>query len=237
MNIRVALVACAGPARQAYVEALAELGAEAAVFDSPRGGLEALASRELQGILFDLPTLLRDKSFDKRMLVRLESVIPIMRLRHDPLTGRIDGISCGQAYRAGEALQRFIHGQCGHYPAHALKGAKRVKAVFPVLLGEGEQTREGWERTVTRSVSMRGCFVYTATCREPGTALTLVFSDFSDVTPVPVQVSWCVPWGRRREVPGLGLIYLSLTQGQEAELASLGLQADSSPLARGAQGV
>jgi hypothetical protein len=237
MSIRVALAACAGPVRQAYVDALKQLGVEAVVFDSPRGGLEALASRDLQGILFDLPTLLRDKSFDKRMLVRLESVIPIMRLRHDPHTGRIDGISDGQAYRAGEALQQFIHGQCGHYSVHALKGAERVKVALPVLLGAGEPGQEEWEKAVTRSVSMKGCFVNTATCREPGSKLILVFSDFSDQAPVSAQVSWCVPWGKRREVPGLGLIYLSLTDAQKAELASLGLQAYSSPLAHEAQGV
>jgi len=237
MSIRVALIACAGPARDAYVEALKQLGAEAVVFDSPRDGLEALASRDLQGILFDLPTILRDKSFDKRMLVRLESVIPIMRIRHDPHSGRIDGISGGQAYRAGEALQRFIHGQCLHYSAHALKGAERVKVALPILLGIGKSEQEGWEKTVTRSVSMKGCFVYTATSREPGSRINIIFSDFSDQTPVPVQVSWCVPWGKRREVPGLGLIYLSLTENQKAELASLGLQAYSSPLAHEAQGV
>ncbi|MBI4807268.1 MAG: PilZ domain-containing protein [Desulfovibrio sp.] len=237
MSIRVALVACAGPAREAYVDALRRLGAEAVVFDSPRGGLEALASRDLQGILFDLPTLLRDKSFDKRMLVRLENVIPIMRLRHDPHSGRIDGISGGQAYRTGEALQRFIHGQCGHYSAHALKGAERVKVALPVLLGLGEPGKEDWEKTVTRSISMKGCFVYTATCREPGSRINLVFSDFSDQTPIPAQVSWCVPWGKRREVPGLGLIYHTLTEGQKAELASLGLGTYSSPLAHGAHGV
>lgn len=241
MSIRVVLAAAPGAARQAYLEALWALGAEVEVLDSPRDVLAAVISNDFQGLVLDTPTLIRDKAFDRRILTQLEGVFPVMRLRYDQ-TGGICGVSGQQGPGQDEPLSCFIQSTCRLFRPRALRGIERTALSLPVYVYESPQAGpcgclEGGEKTATLNLSLRGCFVFSVTPREQGTPLWLVFADFEDQTPVPSRVSWSCAWGAARKIPGVGLEFLSLTPGQESQLASLGLRSGCPTLAPAAQAV
>lgn len=238
MGIRVVLAAAPGIARQAYLEELLRLGAEVEVLDSPKDVLMAVVTHDCQGILFDTPTLIRDKSFDRRALGALESVFPVIRLRYDHQDGRIDGICDQQIFDQGDVLNCFIQAECGQFHPRTLRGVERRDLSLPVFLCDAaHQAPEAGEKTATINLSMRGCFVFSVAARPQDAQLWLIFADFEDQTPVPVRVSWNCPWGARREVPGVGLEFLSLTLSQTNQLESLGLRPERAALAPDAQAV
>ncbi|MFP5223675.1 MAG: PilZ domain-containing protein [Acidobacteriota bacterium] len=242
MGIRVVLAAAPGAARQAYLEALSALGAEVEVLDSPCDVLEAVIADNFQGLVLDTPTLIRDKSFDRRILNQLEGVFPVIRLRYDHQAGGIRGIYEQQEPGQDEPLSCFILSTCRQFRPRSLRGVERTPLSLPVYLCESPQAGpyaclDGYEKTATLDLSVRGCFVFTVTVREEGTRLWVVFADFNDRTPVPSRVSWSRPWGAARKVPGAGLEFLSLTPGQLDQMALLGLQSDCATLAPADQGV
>jgi len=191
------------------------------VADSPRQIMDAVATREYQGILLDTPTLIRDKSFDRRTLEKLGSIFPVIRLRFDPQKGCIEGVSGQQAINGGDALACFLEGQCSRFSPRTLRLAARAELALPVRLHALPQGGEG-EKTFTLNISLRGCFVFSVGCWEKGAPAWVEFADFKDRTLVPARVSWCCAWGRRSHPPGVGLEFFSLTASQEDEVAKLG---------------
>ena len=238
MSIRVLLASEEGPARQAYLRALAELDVQADVVASPREIRERILGAVYRGLVVDMHTLMRDRSYDKRELFRLEERFPVIRVRHDPATGEIAGLARGESFTGKAALHQFINSQCRDFRPGGRRAPGGVALSLAVLVCPRKNCPEDQcLKTVTMRISLADCSVFSADPAEEGTLVWLIFPDLQDQTPVPARVGWRVPWGEKRAAPGMGLAFASLTAGQAQEFVDMGLTGPQPPLAPDLQDV
>ncbi|WP_243311813.1 hypothetical protein [Fundidesulfovibrio agrisoli] len=238
MSIRVLLVCEEGPARRAYLLALEGPDLRVDVADSPRSVKERIQTVAYQGVVVDMHTLMRDRTYDKRELFRLEERFPVVRVRLDPATGEIAGVSCGEAIRGKAGLREFIVSQCGCARSAAAHLAEGVPLNLAVMICPARSSlEEKCGKSVTLRMALAGCSVFAPAPPEEGALLWLIFPDLSDRTPIPSRVVWRVPWGGKRAAPGMGLTFTSLTQAQLREFLDMGLTGPQPPLAPDLQDV
>ncbi|WP_243368664.1 PilZ domain-containing protein [Fundidesulfovibrio soli] len=238
MSIRVLLVSEEGPARRGYLLAIGGPDVQVDVVDSPRSVKERIQTSTYQGVVVDMHTLMRDRTYDKRELFRLEERLPVIRVRLDPATGDIAGVSCGEAIRGKASLKEFIVSQCGCAKSSASPLAHGVPLNLAVMICPSRSSpEEACGKSVTLRVALAGCSVFAPAPPEEGALVWLVFPDLNDRTPIPSRVVWRVPWGGKRAAPGMGLAFASLTQAQLRELTDMGLSGPQPPLAPDLQDV
>ena len=228
--MRVLLVARPGQARDRFQEELAALGAQCELAATPDELAAAARDGRYCGVLFDVPTLVREKDFDKRLLHDLASVYPSVRLKYNPATDMVHALGTDAAPVNQNGLSVFV-AACREVVPRALRRGSRVTAHLPVVLHRSGPAAAGDDiRAVTFNLCPWGCFVVTADSLAEGDRIELEFPDIAGCR-VPCQVSWLEPWGRRRELPGVGLAFLEMPEALAAELERLGCEPDQSPVA------
>lgn len=216
------LVARPGRARECILAALARFDVSCDLAGSPEE-LRGLARGTCYcGVLFDVPTLLREKGFDKELLRDLALIYPSVKLRYDPDADVVHALGSGAVPLGLDGLSVFVEA-CRRVAPRPLRRGGRVALHLPVVLRRaGGETDDG-ERSVTANVSFMGCFVVTAATFAPGEAVTVEFPDLGGCL-VRARVAWVEPWGRRRELPGVGLAFEASPAALAAELARCGCE-------------
>lgn len=238
MSIRVLLVSEEGAARRACLLALEGPDVRVDVADSPRAVKERMQASAYHCLVVDMHTLMRDRAYDKRELFRLEERLPVIRVRLDPATGDIAGVSCGEAIRGKAGLREFVVSQCGCEKSASSHLAEGVPLNLAVLVCPAKSSpEEQCGKSVTLRVALAGCSVFAPAPPEVGALVWLVFPDLRDRTPIPSRVAWRVAWGGKRAAPGMGLTFASLTQAQLREFTDMGLSGPQPPLAPDLQDV
>jgi hypothetical protein len=233
--MRVLLVARPGRARERFLEELATLGARCDLAGTPVELAAATREGRYCGVLFDVPTLVREKGFDKPLLRDLASIYPSVRLKYDPGTDMVHALGADAAPTGRAGLSAFVEA-CREVPPRALRRGGRVTVHLPVVLRRpGPPTDRDGDRAVTLNLCAWGCFVVTAATIAKGAPVELELPDVSGCR-VPCRVSWIEPWGRRRELPGVGLIFLEVPAPLEAQLRRLGCHPEHEEVASADKG-
>lgn len=217
---RVLLVARPGRARDRFLEELDALGASAEVAAGPADLLAATRLGRYSGVLFDVPTLIREKNFDKLLLRDLASVYPSVRLKYDAAADTVHALGTNAAPTGRDGLSVFVEA-CREVSPRAMRRGGRVPAHLPVVLRRGEPPAGDGEQAVTLNISSWGCFVVTAAPFTEGEPVTATFPDIAGCR-VRGRITWVEPWGARRELPGVGLAFLEMPETLATALTELG---------------
>ncbi|WP_156180916.1 PilZ domain-containing protein [Desulfovibrio sp. TomC] len=220
------LVVRKGRARDRFVEELSRLGAGCDVADTPEALVQAARRRRYNGVLFDVPTLVREKQLDKRLLQHLAEIYPSARLKYDPVSDLVYALGTDAGPPSRDGLSVFV-AACRDFLPRSLRRGERVEANLPAVLrrsppGDGSLGASG-EMTCTLNVSYLGCFLFTTALWAVGDAAWVEFPDVLEGA-VPARVVWHEAWARRRAVPGVGLAFLEMPEALRAELSRLGCE-------------
>ena len=234
--MRLLLVARPGRARERIVAALDALGAACDVAATP-GELTSLArGGRFSGVLFDVPTLIVEKAFDRGVLHALSEVYPSARLKYDAGTDCVHALGAGTGPPSRDGLSVFV-AACRDFLPRSLRRGERVDVHLPAVLWRRPPTGETpGERTCTINISFLGCFVFTAGEWAIGDPCWVDFPGMLDAS-LPTRVAWLEPWGRRRTVPGVGLSFGELPEAFARELISLGCLRPELEVASAAKGL
>lgn len=233
--MRMLLIVREGRARDRFLQELALLGAECDVAGTTEELVSATRRTRYNGVLFDVPTIVRVKDFDKKLLQGLAEVYPSARLKHDPVTDAIYALGTHAGPGSLDGLSVFV-AACRDFLPRSLRRGERVDVHLPaVLRREAPKSTDAGERTATTNISYLGCFLYTVSDWAVGEA---AWVEFPDVTPEPVRtrVVWREPWGHRRALPGVGLAFLDVPEALCAELERLGCELGDFKVASPAKG-
>jgi hypothetical protein len=239
------LVAHRGRARDRFVEELTRLGAVSHVAETPDELVRGARLCRYNGVLFDVPTIVREKHFDKRVLQKLAEIYPSARIKYDPGTDAVYALGTDAGPPSPDGLSVFV-AACRDFLPRTMRRGERVEAHLPAVLwrrppdsgeaGPGDATGPDSETTCTLNVSYLGCFLFTSASWAIGDEAWVVFPD---VTPEPVRtrVAWYEPWARRRAIPGVGLAFLEMPDALFTELGQLGCVPDEMDIACDGKGL
>jgi Tfp pilus assembly protein PilZ len=73
-------------------------------------------------------------------------------------------------------------------------------------------------KAFTVNLSLGGVFLHTMETFEEGTTLWLRFLELADQTPIAATARWSLEWGEARCIPGIGMKFDGLSEGQEKEI-------------------
>lgn len=221
--MRLLLVAGKGRARDRCLEELGLLGAECDVAANPDELLRATRNAPYSGVLFDVPTVVREKDFDKKLLHALAEVFPSAKIKHDVATDTVCALGTDAGPVSQGGLSVFV-AACRDFLPRTLRRGERIDAHLPAVLWRTPPDgSDAGERTCTTNISFLGCFLFTATT---WSASETAWVEFPDVSPQPVRarVAWVEPWGRRRAIPGIGLAFLDIPKAFFEEMRRLGCE-------------
>ena len=200
--VRILLVVAPGPPREAYLRRLNRLPAVWDVVDSIDSLETSLQDTPYNGLLLDVPTMIRASTSQKAKVLALLEYYPVLRLSYRAPVDEIHGLADGQTAPRTHTLEEFVGGDCRRFPARAVRAFKRCHLVFNVLLLDPpERPLADGEKTFTVDVSESGCFVATVRPPECGRPLSAVFCDLTDQTPIPLEVRWRILWGETMRTP------------------------------------
>ena len=219
MDVRVVLVAAEEDSRRRYVQELDAHGVHYDVVESLAQLHQALTRAPYNGILLDVPTLIRAGSAEKALTHELLEIYPALRLSWDPAEQRIRAMYYGQTGETGHTLADFVATQAGQFRARTYRRMPRADVALCVTLTRlnGDQT----ERTVVVNMSEAGCFVITTNEWCEDAPLELAFPDLEAAGPFSARCRRVVPWGAGCHMPGIGVSFEGLTLEQEQALRGL----------------
>lgn len=218
--IRILLIAEEGKPRNAYKKALESYGVSYEVVSSPGEVSDVLVETPFNGLLLDLPTMIKGQTGLNGMQQVLD-IFPALRLLYDPRHGGVRGLPYGGTVKSGKTLMEFLSKECAPFTARTIRSAKRASLYLnAILLDSPDQDLESGEKTVTANVSRHGCFVLTSKTWEDRESAWLVIRELEGQQPIEVKICWQRQWGETMIVPGIGCRFVSLTDEQKEALAS-----------------
>jgi hypothetical protein len=214
-----------------YRAVLQTLRVEAHEVHDTQAALEALREKPFNGVLIDMPTLLRMAGKGRNELQNILSLYPCLHARPDKQTGII---ILGQEGDPHENVRRFIETRCKNFSPRTIRRDARLDVHFNILMSTSALfTPQTTVKTCTMNISVLGCFVFSVAVWQPDTQVWIQFVDLEDKTPVVAKVCQVQRWGKGCKIPGVGLEFLSLTDNQIAGLQNSFAQQAEDPAPRG----
>ncbi|PLX82377.1 MAG: hypothetical protein C0617_14795 [Desulfuromonas sp.] len=222
MTTRVLLVAADRQAREGYLQAVAESEIACETLESLEGLRRTLEKTAFNGLLLDLPTLVRSDAAAKKLVSKVQDIYPTVRLRWLPERQQVRAIVAGGQLDPGAPLTDFIDRYCRPWRARPLRQAQRMTTYFSVLLSNRPDfPPEATEKTNTLDLSEGGCFIISSSPWEVGSRAWVRIMELDDDTPMEVEVRMHRPWGAGKKLPGLGVAFLNLLPGQRMRVEAL----------------
>jgi hypothetical protein len=214
--IRVLLFAEEGSAKQKYLDALSQCGAQVFVTSSFFDLSAEICSRTYHGLFLDLPTKMKAIRENKAYVYRLVERFPVSHLKIDDGLGEIRCFHFNQKY--GSTLLDFINNQCRTFTPQKIRRDDRVEIHLPVLVFKHQADKRP-ERSITNDLSVGGCFIFSSRRWKEGHDVWIRFKDIEDPLPIHAHIKTVVKWGKPRQIPGIGVQFKDLSPLQVAELA------------------
>lgn len=215
-DIRVLLFVQEGSAKEKYLYALADCGAQVFVTSSFFDLSEEICSRTYHGLFIDLPTKMKAIKENKAYVYRLVQRFPVSHLQMDGGSGEI---RCYHLNRQlGSTLIDFINSQCRTFIPQKIRLDARATIHLPVLIYKHQADKRP-ERSITNDLSSGGCFVFSCRRWREGQDILIRFKNISDPRPLPGHIKTVVKWGTPRQIPGIGIQFTDVSPSQAAALA------------------
>jgi len=218
MSIRILLIARDSEIRQAYAQAISDLGVEVISIPSLRGLDGDVTDLFYHGVAIDMRTKIHALKQDKEFIYTTLRKFPAAHLSLEKETQRIRVYYPGQS--SGATLKNFVNEECRCFTPHRLAHHIRRQIHFNVILSRKKDLQAAHsERTVTVDVSEGGCFVFSVRDWAPGQTAWLTIMELADATPIGTHVRRCIQWGKGMRVPGVGLEFVEIGDRQAKEIS------------------
>ncbi len=219
--IKILLIAAEGKPRDAYRKALDSYGVSYEVVSSPDEVTEMLVEIPFNGLLLDLPTMIKSQSSSYGAVQQILKIFPALRLLYNPRHGGVRGLPFGGTVKNGKTLMEFLSKECVPFTPRTIRSARRsCLCLNVVLLDRPDQHLKEGEKTVTANVSRHGCFVLTSRNWDGRDKAWLAIRELGEGRPIEIRICWQRKWGETTIIPGIGCSFVSLTDDQEEALAS-----------------
>ena len=221
VETRVMLISGDPVSRKGYQEALAKTGVIMDTVASFREFYYAVLAIPYNGVLVDVPTMIRIPKDEKDLVKEIMDLFPVIQLKFDPATGTISTFFSGQLNKSC-TLDDFINNECRRFLARTARKSERKTLHLNVMLGKEKFGRRSpFERTVTLNVSKGGCFIFSTVDWGVGATAWFMIKELKDGTPIRGEVRWKVDWGKAMQIPGIGVTFEEMNEIQRDHLNSL----------------
>jgi hypothetical protein len=229
MDTRILMVVKEAEARSAYEEALRRYGVAYDVAGSFNEVLRMSIDNRYSGLMIDILTLIRSSKEEKAIAYDCINFYPSLRVKWD---SRQKNMSLGPLEQslptdAETTLSYFIESRCKSFTARSLRRFNRKDAFLGLLLSTGgdfttgcgitagcDFTTGGGIKTFTVNISQGGAFVHTTRVFDKGDTVELRFLEMPEAEPIGAQVCWRIEWGGSRSIPGIGVMFDTLSELQ-----------------------
>ena len=219
MNVKVILVCQEeGKAKQAYLNAIKSFGVKVDTAPSLMELHKMLIENTYNGVMVDFRTRVKASNEEKDLVHDIFEQFPVAQLNFEEKTGEIRSFHYSRTSK-GETLESFIKEECRSFIARPIRSTIRKKIHFNVLISNtGDFTEKEIDRTVTMNVSKGGCFIYSVDDLQSDDRLMMVFKELEEQTPILGEVRWRALWGEGMQIPGIGVKFENLSEGQLARI-------------------
>ena len=136
MSIKVLLVVQDGEACRHYTEVLLRVGVEVEIVPSLDMVGALFPQSAYNGLLVDVPTMMRSSALEKALLQNLLLNIPTLRLRWDAASNSIRALTTRRQPHGSGTLASFLIETCGTFPPRRIRCHPRLEISYPVLLSQ-----------------------------------------------------------------------------------------------------
>lgn len=216
---RILMVVKETLAREAYEEALRQVGVAYDMAASFRDALSLSVERAYSGLIIDILTLIRSSKEEKTIAYDCINFYPCLRVKWNPGQRTLDlppeqGLSPDTG-----AMKAFIEEKCHPFTPRMLRKFNRKDTFLSAGLSTcGECDIEQSLKTFTVNISRGGAFVHTTLPFRKEEAVWLHFPDVAGGGPVKGAACWQIPWGTSRAIPGIGVRFEFATEEQEEQI-------------------
>ena len=219
MPTHIALVSNQKEDVEIYLKNLDKPGVTLKVVSSFKQLEKLLSSDPYNGIIVDLKTKLGVPRDEKELVYELLDHYPVLQSRIIPGSRKMQILPFGKTTR-DISLEAFLSDECRGFNARTIRTGIRRRIHFNILLSRtGSFTMDDLERTVTMNASKEGCFIITTADWSRYSSAAFIIRDLAVKTPVVGEIRWCVPWGRKLKMPGIGIRFEDIQASQLNELA------------------
>ena len=176
---------------------------------------ETLALRNVfNGLLTDLPSIIKAKGEEKMVAYTLEHFFPTLRVRAFGTT--IVPMAMPGSAAQDKSLGDFLTKTCPYFPARSLREHKRHPVILLTLVRYSGEEIRGF----TLNLSWGGAFIAEVQAERftVGDRIEICFLDL-DCT-VNAEIRWTMPWGKGG-APGIGIRFLELDAAFETMFVDL----------------
>ncbi len=221
--MKLLLVSRPGKAKDAFVKILESYsGVEIICVAHPDDAEDILYEQSISGILFNVATLVREKDYNKRRIVELSELYPVVRLRHNVQDNTINVLHYGQSVEREDSLQQFILEECASFKARPLRQRERVRVYLHVILYKSRDfEQEIGEKACTINLSGLGSYIVTCGDYSRDQPVWMKLFDHPDVPPISCRVVWTRHWGGDSGLPGIGMVFLNLEPVQTERIEQI----------------
>lgn len=214
-QVRLLLVVEDGISREDYCRELDVCGVEVVAVENIFPVPEAIADQRFNGLLLDIKAKMKAIRHSRAEVYRLTARFPTALLQHDMHTRTVRIFHPGRG--PTKCLSDFVDKHCRHHHPQKLRSFPRKQAYLPVLLTVSD-TEQRPRRLVTKDISPGGCFLVSFQSWKLGERVRLSFVEDERLRTILAEVKRMVCWGEGRELPGVGVEFVELTQEQEFAL-------------------
>jgi len=112
----------------------------------------------------------------------------------------------------------FINTQCSNFIPQRIRAEAREELNLHVSLYKNKDNKRP-ERSVTKNISTGGCFIFSTHRWKEGNDIWIKFNEIFGSTLIQSQVRTVLKWGESRQIPGIGVKFINLSQSQSEEIA------------------
>ena len=216
MDINILLVAHKEESREKYKIAVQKLGVNVVAVPSFFNLDQAITEKRYHGLLVDLPTKLKATREDEEFVRNIIDKFPVAALNINK-KNQIKALFYGQ--KRGGTLESFIDKECRYFAPRKFRYHARKQIHFNLIVSKENSFKEDdYERTATIDVSKGGCFIFSVQRWVKGQDIWFIIQELKDNTPIYGQVRHYRPWGSELQLPGIGVEFIGIKEGQLKEI-------------------
>lgn len=206
-------------ALEPYLAAIRGAVEQLIVVPSLRELFKRMEREEFSGIFLDVPSLVRASKDEKAALYDLIHIFPTLRVKWDPRNSSVRALFYDSVPGPDAGIETFVREQCVRFAPRTTRQRERASLQLNILVSPDPSfPEEITARTATLNLTTFGCFIIGVENWPRGSRLWVRVPNLSDPAPIEVEVRWRKEWGELPGVPGAGVKFLQMSDGQRGEL-------------------
>jgi hypothetical protein len=213
-NLSILVVSYSDDTRVALLETLGDYGVAVVACTTFREAEDQALHGFYNGLLIDLPSIVKAKGEEKLIAYTLTNFFPTLRVR--AIGSALVPMAMPGGAKQDKSLSDFLTKTCSAFPPRKPRAHKRHPVCLPVLLRyRGEESRG-----FTLNVSWGGAFIVDVQAERfiVGENVEISLPRFN--SSIRAIICWIMPWGMN-SAPGVGASFTEMDESLEAVLADL----------------